>query len=208
MKKSTFFIIAGLICISAALGLCAYNIWDSIRAERAANEMLNRLLPDIEYGTASENDFSSHVPEDEKQYPDYILDPDMDMPVETIEGIEYVGVLSIPTLELQLPVIREWSYNSLYVSPCVYCGTAYKGNFVICAHNYPAHFGQIKNLGIGDPVEFTDVAGNSFEYKVSEVEILMPDDVEQMISGECNLTLFTCTIGGRSRVTVRCDLCK
>lgn len=39
---------------------------------------------------------------------------------------------------------------------------------------------------------------------VAEVEILKPTDVEQMIAGDWQLTLFTCTVGGTSRVTVRC----
>lgn len=42
--------------------------------------------------------------------PDYMLCPDMEMPVKTIEGVDYIGILTIPALELELPVISEWSY--------------------------------------------------------------------------------------------------
>lgn len=36
-----------------------------------------------------------------------------------------------------------------------------------------------------------------------EQEILEPDDEEAMTTGDWDLTLFTCTPGGQTRVTVR-----
>jgi len=41
---------------------------------------------------------------------------------------------------------------------------------------------------------------------VAAREVLLPTAVEEMTAGEWDLTLFTCTLGGRSRVTVRCEL--
>ena len=48
--------------------------------------------------------------------------------------------------------------------------------------------------------------GNLFTYEMAERETLMPTSVEEMTSGDWDLTLFTCTVGGQSRVTVRCTL--
>ena len=56
----------------------------------------------------------------------------------------------------------------------------------------------------GDDVTFTDMSGVTSHYKVVEVDVLNPMAVEEMTSGEFDLTLFTCTYGGQSRVTVRC----
>ena len=36
-------------------------------------------------------------------------------------------------------------------------------------------------------------------------EILEPTMIEDLKAGNWDLTLFTCTLGGRTRVTVRCD---
>lgn len=47
--------------------------------------------------------------------------------------------------------------------------------------------------------------GESFAYEVSATEVVVPTAVEEVTSGEWPLTLFTCTIGGRTRVVVRCD---
>ena len=41
--------------------------------------------------------------------------------------------------------------------------------------------------------------------EMPEIQILQPGDVEEMLSGGWALTLFTCTLGGRTRVTVRCE---
>ena len=41
-------------------------------------------------------------------------------------------------------------------------------------------------------------------YEVVALDVLVPAAVEEMIAGEYDMTLFTCTYGGKSRVTVRC----
>ena len=76
---------------------------------------------------------------------------------------------------------------------------------ILAAHNYDRHFGRLKNLEGGELVRFTDVDGNVFDFSVTELELLWPEQTEEMLSGEWDLTLFTCTLCGRQRVTVRCD---
>lgn len=139
------------------------------------------------------------------EIPDYMLNPEMDMPVKKVQGNYYIGVLEIPDLELELPIISQWSYNRLHTAPCRYYGSAYLDNMVICAHNYDRHFGRLETLGVGSPITFTDSDGNVFRYKVGSIEILKPRETERMKESEWDLTLFTCTIGGRTRVTVRCE---
>ena len=140
---------------------------------------------------------------EEVEVPDYLLNPDMEMPTENINGIDYIGILRIPALELELPVISEWSYPRLKIAPCRYTGSAYQDDLIIAAHNYNSHFGNLKNLREGDTATLTDMDGNVFTYEMAELEILQPTDIEGMDSGEWDLTLFTCTIGGSSRVTAR-----
>lgn len=185
----------GLLLIAAALLLTAFNLWDEWRADQAAEQVLDQMTVQPEDPDAS----------DGQGIPDYLLNPDMEMPVVEIDGNSYIGVLDIPALGLTLPVMSEWSYPNLRTAPCRYAGSAYKDNLVIAAHNYSTHFGQIKNLTVGDQVSFTDVDGNVFLYTVAEVQTLEPTAVEEMTDGGWALTLFTCTIGGQSRVTVRCE---
>ena len=132
--------------------------------------------------------------------PEFIRYPAMEMPTVTIKGEAYIGTLRIPTLDLELPVISQWSYPGLKLAPCRYWGSAYQENLIIAAHNYKAHFGRIKSLEIGAPVAFTDVDGNHFHYVVEEIETLSATAREEMKAGGWPLTLFTCTPGGQSQL--------
>ena len=119
--------------------------------------------------------------------------------------VSYIGYVSIPSLQLTLPVMADWSYPKLKIAPCRYCGSVYTRDLVLMAHNYEKHFGGLSRLRGGEAVTFTDVHGVTTEFTVVFVDILNPTDVEKMTSGEYDLTLFTCTYGGKTRVTVRCQ---
>ena len=102
--------------------------------------------------------------------------------------------------------MSQWSYAGLKIAPCRYAGSAYRNDLVIAAHNYYSHFGYLRDLSQGDPVVFTDVDGNAFRYEVFEIETLSSTSVAEMTGGDWDLTLFTYTIGGKKRITVRCTL--
>lgn len=194
--------------MAAALFLTTYNLAENRQAEeavRSAAEQLEKRLSDHAKETASEKKVSYEGQETEQEIPDYILNPDMEMPVEQMNGWEYVGVLQIPDLGLELSVMSSWSYPQLRISPCRYSGSAYNGNLIIAAHNYQSHFGRLQELTEGSHIIFTDMDGNQFQYEVVVRETLFPTDVEEMESEEWDLTLFTCTVGGQYRVTVRCS---
>lgn len=199
-KKGSLLIFLGLLLIVAALSLAAFNLWDGSRAAASAERVLLKLPPEI-HGTPS----GERPAAAEAVIPDYILDPCREMPTAEVEGRAYIGVLEIPALALELPVIGEWSYPALKVAPCRYAGSAYLDDLVIAAHNYTRHFGRLKELSEGDAVTFTDMDGNVFHYQVAVLETMVPTAVEEMTSGDYALTLFTCTVGGQSRIAIRCD---
>ncbi len=123
----------------------------------------------------------------------------------TVNGQVYIGYLYLPSLALKLPVMSTWSYPKLRMAPCRYSGSTNTNDLVILAHNYPRHFGHLKDLSVGDLVFFTDMDGILFQYEVMDVEVLPPNSVVEVVDGEYDLTLFTCTYGGKSRVVVRCE---
>ena len=120
-----------------------------------------------------------------------------------VDGNDYVGYLELPTISLTLPVMSDWSYPKLRVAPCRYAGSAFGDDLVIMAHNYDRHFGRISLLREGDPVQFVDAQGNIHRYVVARQEELGKYDIDEMVNGDWDLTLFSCTYGGRTRVTVR-----
>lgn len=190
--------VAGLLLLAAAFLLAGYNLLDELRAGQAAGQVLEQMpAPD----RVQEPDSGSV----EQEIPDYILDPNRDMPTVEIDGNAYIGTLDIPVLDLSLPVMSDWSYPKLKTAPCRYAGTAYQSGFVIAGHNYRRHFGPLSRLVPGDRVTFTDVDGNRFYYQVAEIQVLEPTAIEAMTSEDWDLSLFTCTLGGQTRLTVRCD---
>ncbi|MCI8660192.1 MAG: sortase [Lachnospiraceae bacterium] len=205
-RRGMGFMTIGLLLLAAAFLLTGYNIWDERRAEKASQELLSQMDLPVEEAKERFADWEAGLQGSEVDIPDYVLNPYMDMPVTVIEGHAYIGVLSVPSLGLDLPVMAEWSYPKLKIAPCRYHGSAYTHDLIIAGHNYRKHFSPIKNLEPGERIVFTDVEGNQFFYQVDTVEILKKTAVEQMESGEWDLTLFTCTYGGQTRFTLRCIL--
>ena len=194
-KAGKLLMTIGLLLIAAAFLLMVYNIWESKKAENMSEEILNQIKDGQDENVSSDD-------ADEK--PLYEIYPDMEMPVLTIDGVDYIGILIVPSLGLELPVAGNWSYPNLRRSPCRYKGSAYSNDMIIAGHNYSRHFGGLKNLAIGEEISFRDVDGHIFQYQVDDIETIPGTAVEDMDAGEWDMTLFTCTYGGKSRVTIRC----
>ncbi len=209
-RSGAVLIVIGVLLIAAAAGLVAYNLSEDKSASDSAARALAELRtlipasPDspVRYDPA---DTSIDTRPRDEVIPDYILNPEMDMPTQTVDELSYVGVIEFPTLGLSLPVIDEWSYPALSKAPCRYSGSPYTDDLIIAGHNYRSHFGRLDRLKEGSRVYFTDLDGNRFEYKVVLTESISGVDVDGMLDGGWDLSLFTCTMSGTYRTTVRLD---
>ena len=174
----------GAVLVLAALSLFLWNRQMDRQAGKTAAETMEQM---------------------DQYQPSGVPDPyDTAMTEVEIDGDFYIGSLSIPSLGLELPVMTDWSYPQLKIAPCRFTGSTKTDDLVVMAHNYTHHFGRLKELTAGETVFFTDMDRIVSRYEVAEVDILAPTAVEDMTAGEYDLTLFTCTYGGQSRVTVRC----
>lgn len=182
-------IATGLLLVFSSAVLVSYNFYTDRKAAQGIDKIVSQL-PDSNSEQTAQSD--------------YISNPNMEMPIKTIDGVDYIGKIFFPQLKLELPVISQWSYPNLRLAPCRYSGSVYLDNMVIAGHNYSSFFGPLGNMQIGDEVVFTDADGNIFKYEVSDVQILRPTAIENMTTGEWDLTLFTCTVGGRTRLALRC----
>lgn len=174
------FVVIGVLCLLGALGFVTYNCWSAKQAEQESYVLLQEMKTQIDRGEASEE--------------------------QTMKADENhcVGILSIPVLELELPVLTDWNYEKLKKAPCHYYGSCYEDNFVIMGHNYKAHFGRLSELIEKDLILFTDIAGQVHCYEVVLLETLPKTATEEMLTSGFDLSLYTCTPGGTNRVTVRC----
>lgn len=189
---------AALVC--GALILFLRNQQEDAQAGVSADRLLPQIVAYIEDTAEREDKAEQTEIGDTVEAPVY----GTEMTEVMIDGFAYVGYLSIPALKLELPVMSAWNYDRLKIAPCRYYGSTKSDDMVIAAHNYSQHFGTLKNLSAGDAVYFTDMDGVVWAYAVTEIAILPPTAVAEMTRGDYDLTLFTCTYGGQSRVTVRC----
>lgn len=181
----------GVILVLAAMLLTFFNFYTEKNAEQHSADVLEKL------------DMAS-ISVDETSTPDYVLNPYMILPKMNVDGTDYVGTVSIPSLSITLPVTADCNTDNLRYAPCVYEGTPYKDKMILAGHNYKTHFGPIDNLTNGDIVVFNDIDGNEFRYEVMYTEIIEETDIEKMNEGDWDLSLFTCTYSGTQRITVRC----
>ncbi len=192
---------------AAAVILIIFNITQDKKSGERANAVLGELEAKISVEAAEveteqptlENDlFAKYEPTEAKKEA-----------LAEIDGEKYVGIISIPKLDIKLPVMSEWSYDNLKISPCRYSGKADEGNLIIAAHNYSSHFGKLSELSGGDEIIFTAADGTEYRYETLQTETVGGTEVEKLVSNEdgaWSLTLFTCTLSGQSRVCVRAQL--
>lgn len=176
----------GVVCLLSSVGFVAYNRWEDMNAKDIAQDLLENIQSIIK----------------EKQPEQFLPE---EMATVKVDGYDCIGILSVPVLDLELPVLTDWSYAKLKKAPCHYYGTYYEKDFVIAAHNYKSHFGRLSKLQAGDIVVFTDVSGTVHYYEVVILETLPKNATKEMITSGFDLSLYTCTLGGGSRVTVRCN---
>lgn len=185
--------VAGALLVLSAAVLAGVNVVLDARAGSAAASVLEEF------------------PVQAKAIDSSSLDPEASMPAVKIQDNDYIGVVSVPALGLELPVMSNWSYARLDIAPCRYSGSAYADDLVIAGHSYRSHFSPLWQLSGGEEVIFTDTVGNVFTYEVTSVETVQPTDIELMVGDPddadkgWDLTLFTCTYDSRARVAVRCS---
>jgi sortase A len=201
-KIGTFLMLCGMVLLLSSLGLFLSNRREAENAELQSAILLPQL---VDLAQQQETREETRLPEPE--IPQELLTAeDVKMEEVELDGHRYIGYLSMPTLDKELPIMSTWSYPQLKIAPCRYSGSLRGEDLVLMAHNYVSHFGPIHRLEIGDPVIFTDMYGNITEYVVVGTDILDPSAVDAMTAGDFDLTLFTCNYGGSNRITVYCDL--
>lgn len=199
MRKSPgiLCIVIGGVLLLAALGLYGYNRYEDAQAGAEAQVVVQDLEQKLEQ-TVSKAESTEPSSDSEE-----MLSPEL--PVVMLDGYDYIGVISIPAIDIKLPVMSDWSYPKLKISPCREFGSSRTDDLVIAAHNYESHFGKLGSVSVGDNVIFTDMDGVENHYIVQKTDILQPTDVDAVEHSGYDLVLYTCTYGGKTRITVFCD---
>lgn len=185
--------VAGLLLLLSALAVLFYNQAQNYKAGQLAQVRLEALQTAMAY-----NDGYALNPQQ-------ITAPSIQQNALELDGEHYIGYLTIPTLELELPVMSDWDYEKLKIAPCRQFGTAKTDDLVIAAHNYKMHFARLVDLKQGDEVLFYEVDGTINRYNVEKVDTLKPTEVDRVKNSENALILYTCTYSGKARTAVFCS---
>lgn len=206
--RNSWRIFLGMCLIAAGLALLVWNRYEGdqayAKAERIAAEFRNRIdggiaddgvLDDHSSDAPSRNGFYGRSGYEGRGYAMRALE---------INGYPCIGLLTIPRLELVLPVISEYDDEKLDAGLCRYYGDQDSDNLVIAGHNYRRFFKNLEKVQPGDLIIFTDIYGIETRYIAGWLEYIDADRGDEMICGNWDLTLFTCTYGAKARAALRC----
>ena len=130
---------------------------------------------------------------------------------------EIFGVISIPRLDLEMPIFLGATDENMALGAAVLSQTSVpiggeNTNSVIAGHrgyNGASYFRYIPDLQIGDEVMITNL-WETLTYRVTETKIIAPNEVNEILiqEGKDRITLLTChpyASGGKQRYLVICD---
>lgn len=199
------FVVVGAVLLVAALLLFFYNQREAASAGEAADAALAVLQDSMGENTPP----MLVLEEEEETQPEETIEETIPEPtaltVVDVDGNGYIGYLSIPSYELELPIMADWSMEKLQIAPCLQYGSPLTDDAVIAGHNYKQHFLALHTIEPGETVTFTDMTGYVIEYQVVERRKINPTDVYEVIDSEYDLVMYTCTTGGGMRVIACCN---
>ncbi|CCZ04371.1 lPXTG-site transpeptidase (Sortase) family protein [Eubacterium sp. CAG:603] len=182
----------GVFLILAAFILVLYNFYREYNAKKKVEKYLPKLEKIIKDHSGGNNN----------------ADNEKSSKTMNIDGMNFLGILSVPSKNLELPILADYSYELLDTAPCRYSGSYDSDDLVIGGHNYRSHFSKLKSIKNGEEIFFTSFDGTVYKYSVLRVEILEPTQIEDLINkqntDDWDLTLFTCTSSGAARCVIRC----
>lgn len=182
----------GVFLILTAFILVLYNFYREYNAKKKVEKYLPKLEQIIKDHSVGNNN----------------ADNEKSSKTMNIDGMNFLGILSVPSKNLELPILADYSYELLDTAPCRYSGSYDSDDLVIGGHNYRSHFSKLKSIKNGEEIFFTSFDGTVYKYSVLRVEILEPTQIEDLINkqntDDWDLTLFTCTSSGAARCVIRC----
>lgn len=127
-----------------------------------------------------------------------------------IEGYKVLGIIRIPKINLEYPILSETNKISMKKSITKFWGPNLNtvGNLTLAGHNNKdgTMFGKVKKLEIGDIIEIEDLNKKTVKYKIFDIYVIDPNDVSCVESIDPNkkeVTLITCTNGNKNRLITK-----
>lgn len=133
-----------------------------------------------------------------------------ELPVIEFEGHRVIGIIKIPKIDLEYPILDETTDATMKKAISRYWGGDINslGNVSLAGHNNydGTMFGKNKKLKVGDTFELTDLSHNTVEYEIYEIFSTDPNDVTILQTTDSKIrevTLITCTNGRAERLIIK-----
>lgn len=180
-------ILAGISLL--VIGVVAFVVWQwsvDVSQEKAASYVhtIRTLIPEPQGAAVEER-------------------RDNTMSALSVDGINFVGILEMPTYGSVLPICADWGEVSKY--PCRLGGSVYDRTIQIGATAQKGQYDFYREISVGDAVYFTDMEGNCFTYQVVDIRYEQHADQTALQQVDADLTLFIKNIYALEYIIVYCN---
>lgn len=141
------------------------------------------------------------IPEPQNAVPE--VRRDNTMPILSLHGTDFVGILEIPRYGSTLPVCADW--GNISKQPCRLYGSVYDKTLQIGATSQKGQYDFYREISTGDAVYFTDMEGNRYVYSVTDIRYEKHADQAALQRENAALTLFIKNIYAFEYIVIFCS---
>lgn len=127
----------------------------------------------------------------------------------SVAGYKVLGQVIIKDLNIEQYILNLPEDEALKNGVVKIYGSSLNshGNFCIAGHNYEGVFKDLEKLKVDDKITIKDSRNVEYEYKVTNVTTVDPDNLECLLQNKdkVEITLITCSTGATSRVVVKAE---
>ena len=181
-------VLVGMGLLVAAVVLLALWSWNISSSEKQMHYYVNTL--------------QSLIPTPQNAVPEERRDNTMS--VLSVDGVDFVGLVTLPRYGSVLPVCADWGETSQY--PCRFGGSIYDGSLQIGATTQKGQYDFYRELSVGDAVHYIDVEGNQYTFTITSMRYEKHVDQAALRQKDAALTLFIQNIYAFEYLIVFCDI--
>ena len=183
-KIQRVLVLSGVLLLASACAMMIFWQWNTRKQSQDCVQTLRALLPEPRNAALEER-------------------RDNRMPVLSLDGADFIGIVEIPRYGSSLPVCADWG-NPIRNPHCL-GGSLYDGTLQIGGASNAGQFDFFRELSVGDQICFTDMEGNRYTLAVSDLRYAKHADQEALQRCDASLTLFIKNIYAFEYLIVFCS---